>query len=370
MLIGVPKEIQDNERRVSLTPEGAESLVDAGHKVLIQSGAGQGSGFADDQYRDAGADVLPAAADVYSQAEMILKVKEPQPSEYAFLRPGLLLFTYLHLAASQQLTQTLLDKQVTGIAYETVQLPDRSLPLLTPMSEVAGRMVVQIGAHYLEQTQGGQGVLLGGVTGVRPANVVIIGGGTVGTNAAQIALGMGAHVTVIDLNIDRLRYLDQVLGGRLSTLASNRRNIAEAARKAELLIGAVLLPGAKAPRLVTEEMIATMTPGSVVVDVAVDQGGCIETIHPTTHSAPTYTVHGVVHYAVPNIPGVVPRTSTYALSNATLPYVLKLANMGFRQAIESDAALRLGVNTYAGHVTCKAVAAAFGMEHTPPEQLF
>jgi len=369
VIVGVPKEIKDKEYRISLTPGGAESLAHAGHRVLVQSGAGLGSGFTDDQYREASAHILPTAADVYAQAEMILKVKEPLPSEYALLRPGLLLFTYLHLAANQELTQALVDRQVTGVAYETVQLPNHSLPLLTPMSEVAGRMAVQIGAHYLEETQGGRGILLGGVPGVRPASVVIIGGGVVGVNAAQMALGMGARVTVIDLNIDRLRYLDQVLRGSLNTIASNRRNIAEATRRAELLIGAVLLPGAKAPRLVTEDMIATMAPGSVVIDVAVDQGGCIETIHPTSHSAPTYTLHGVIHYAVPNIPGAVPRTSTYALSNATLPYVLKLANAGLRQAVQCDPALGLGVNTYAGHVTYQAVAAAFGMEYKPLDQL-
>ncbi len=369
MIIGVPKEIKDKEYRVSLTPGGAESLVHTGHKVLIQTGAGVGSGFTDDQYREAGARILLTAEDVYGDAELILKVKEPLPSEYPFLRPGLLLFTYLHLAANQELTQTLVERQVTGIAYETVQLPNGSLPLLTPMSEVAGRMAVQIGAHYLEETQGGRGVLLGGVPGVRPASVVIIGGGTVGINAAQIALGMGARVTVIDVNMDRLRYLDQVLRGSLSTIASNRRNIAEATRRAELLIGAVLLPGAKAPRLVTEDMIATMAPGSVAIDVAVDQGGCIETIHPTSHSAPTYTVHGVIHYAVPNIPGAVPRTSTYALSNATLPYVMKLADKGFAEAVQCDHSLRLGVNTYAGHVTYKAVAEAFDMSYVSLDNL-
>ncbi len=273
-----------------------------------------------------------------------------------------MLFTYLHLAADERVTRTLLERQVRAIAYETVQLANGSLPLLTPMSEVAGRMAVQIGAHYLQETEGGRGILLGGVPGVRPASVVILGGGTVGTNAAQIALGMGARVTVIDVNLERLRYLDQVMRGNLSTIASNRRNIAEAVRRAELVIGAVLLPGAKA-------MIASMAPGSVVIDVAVDQGGCIETIHPTSHSAPTYTVHGVIHYAVPNIPGAVPRTSTYALSNATLPYVLKLAELGLEEAIRKDEALRLGVNTYGGHVTHKAVAETFGLEYRPVMEL-
>ncbi len=368
MIIGVPKEIKDKEYRVALTPGGAESLVHAGHQVLIERGAGVGSGFSDEQYAQGGATIVASAAEAY-QAEMVLKVKEPLPAEYAYLRPGLILFTYLHLAADERLTRTLVERQVRAIAYETVQLANGSLPLLTPMSEVAGRMAVQIGAHYLQETEGGRGILLGGVPGVRPASVVILGGGTVGTNAAQIALGMGARVTVIDVNLERLRYLDQVMRGNLSTIASNRRNIAEAVRRAELVIGAVLLPGAKAPRLVTEEMIASMAPGSVVIDVAVDQGGCIETIQPTSHSAPTYTVHGVIHYAVPNIPGAVPRTSTYALSNATLPYVLKLAELGLEEAIRKDEALRLGVNTYGGHVTHKAVAETFGLAYRPVMEL-
>ncbi|MHB1296211.1 MAG: alanine dehydrogenase [Anaerolineae bacterium] len=369
MIIGVPREIKDKEYRVSLAPGGAESLVHAGHRVLIEHNAGVGSGFLDEQYEQGGAEIVSAAADVWAAADMVLKVKEPLPSEFGCLRPGLLLFTYLHLAADEHLTRTLIERQVTGVAYETVQLANGSLPLLTPMSEVAGRMAVQIGAHYLEETEGGRGVLLGGVPGVRPASVVIIGGGTVGVNAAQIALGMGAHVTIIDSNLDRLRQLDQMLKGNLTTLASNRRNIAEAVKRAELVIGAVLLTGAKAPRLVTREMIASMAPGSVVIDVAVDQGGCIETVHPTSHSAPTYTVDGVVHYAVPNIPGAVPRTSTYALSNATLPYVVKLADRGFVDAIRQDPCLRMGVNTHSGHVTYAAVAGTFGMEYASIETL-
>jgi alanine dehydrogenase len=369
MIIGVPKEIKDKEYRVALTPGGAESLVHSKHQILVEHGAGLGSGFKDEEYTEAGARILDTAEQVYAAAEMILKVKEPLPSEYIYLRPGLLLFTYLHLAAARSLTEALLANKVDAIAYETVQLPNGSLPLLTPMSEVAGRMAVQIGAHYLEQTYGGRGILLGGVPGVRSASVVIIGGGIVGSNAAQMALGLGARVTVIDINLDRLRYLNEVMHGSLSTVASNRRNIAEAVRRAELLIGAVLLTGAKAPVLVTEEMIATMAPGSVVIDVAVDQGGCIETIHPTSHSQPTYTLHGVIHYAVPNIPGAVPRTSTYALSNATLPYVQQLADRGLKQAVTRDPALRLGVNTYAGHITYQAVAKAFDMEYTPLEKL-
>jgi alanine dehydrogenase len=369
VIVGVPREIKDNEYRVSLTPGGAESLVHAGHRVLMERGAGAGSGFSDDDYRLGGADIVDTAAEVWAEAEMILKVKEPLPAEYGYMRPGLLLFTYLHLAADEALTRALLDSSVTAIGYETVQLPNHSLPLLTPMSEVAGRMVVQIGAHYLEKTQGGRGILLGGVPGVRPGSVVIIGGGVVGTNAAQIALGLGARVTVIDTNLDRLRYLDQMLRGRLNTIASNRRNIAEAVRRAEMLIGAVLLPGSKAPIIVSKEVVATMAPGSVVIDVAVDQGGCIETSHPTSHSDPTYMVGGVVHYAVPNIPGVVPRTSTYALSNATLPYATKLANLGFAAAARQDESLRAGLNVHAGHVTCRGVAEAFHMPCTPVGEL-
>ena len=369
MIIGVPTEVKDSERRVALTPGAAESLVHEGHRVLVQSGAGAGSGFADGAYRQAGAEVVDTAAETYSRADLVVKVKEPQPAEYEFLRPGMLLFTYLHLAADERLTRELIASGVTSIGYETVQLDNGSLPLLTPMSEVAGRMAVQIGAHYLEGPQGGRGVLLGGVPGVRESSIVIIGGGVVGTNAAILGLGTGARVTIIDINLERLRYLDQVLRGKLSTIASNRRNIVEAVRRAEILIGAVLIPGARAPRLVTEEMIAAMAPGSVVIDVAVDQGGCIETIHPTTHSNPTYTVHGVIHYAVTNIPGAVPRTSTYALSNATLPYVSQLAGHGLAKAIGRDHCLARGVNTHAGEVTHRAVAQAHGLTCRPVEEL-
>ena len=369
MIIGVPKEIKDKEYRVSITPGGVGSLIHAGHRVIVETGAGTGSGFDDGDYVASGAEIKAKASDVFGAAEMILKVKEPLPQEYQYMRPGLLLFTYLHLAAAEELSKLLVKQQVDAVAYETVQRPDGSLPLLTPMSEIAGRMAVQIGAHYLEETQGGRGILLGGVPGVRSGSVVVIGVGTVGTNAAQIALGLGARVTVIDINLDRLRTLDLVMHGNLNTIASNRRNIAEAVRRAELLIGAVLLPGAKAPMLVTEEMIATMAPGSVVIDVAVDQGGCIETIRPTSHSNPTYTKHGVIHYAVPNMPGAVPRTSTYALSNATLPYVLELANKGFRRAVLENLSLRKGVNTCQGHVTYRAVADTFGMGYVPVQDL-
>jgi len=369
MIIGVPTETRDQEYRVALTAAGVESLVHAGHRVLVQQGAGTASGFSDDDYRRSGAEVVDTPHAVWSEAELIVKVKDPLPCEYSFLRPGLLLFTYLHLAANEDLTRALMAREVSALGYETVRLANGSLPLLTPMSEVAGRMVVQIGAHYLEVAQGGRGVLLGGVPGVRSGSVAIVGGGVVGTNAAQIALGLGARVTVIDVNLDRLRYLDQVLRGNLTTVASNRYNITEAVRRAELLIGAVLLPGARAPILVTEEMVASMAPGSVIIDVAVDQGGCIETIHPTSHSTPTYVQHGVLHYAVPNIPGAVPRTSSYALSNATLPYVLKLAELGLVEAVRQDAALRAGVNVHAGRVTCTGVAEAFNMPCVSVEEL-
>ncbi|MCE5259415.1 MAG: alanine dehydrogenase [Chloroflexi bacterium] len=365
MIIGVPKEIKDHEARVAVIPGGVVSLVRAGHKVLVETGAGIGSGITDEQFAQSGAIILPSAAQVFEQAEMILKVKEPQPQECALLHSGQVLFTYLHLAAEQELTLALVNKQVTAIGYETVQLANGSLPLLTPMSEIAGRMAVQIGAHFLEYGQGGRGVLLSGVPGVLPANVVILGGGTVGANAAYIALGIGARVTVIDLNIDRLRALEQTMHGNLSTVASNIHNITEAVKRAEVLIGAVLVTGAKAPVLVEEEMIASMAPGSVVVDVAVDQGGCIATIHPTSHSVPTYKTHGVVHYAVPNMPGAVPRTSTFALANVTLPYVSKLADLGFSEAVKRDSALRAGVNTHAGHVTYQAVADTFKLEYVP-----
>jgi alanine dehydrogenase len=303
------------------------------------------------------------------QAEMVVKVKEPQASEYGFLRSDLTLFTYLHLAADEELTRAMMDSGVTGIAYETVELADGHLPLLQPMSEVAGRMSVQIGAYYLEKMNGGRGKLMSGIPGVRPADVVIIGGGTVGTNAAKIALGMGANVVIIDINLDRLRYLDDVLGGRLATMASNPINIAEAVKRADLLIGAVLVKGARAPKLVTRQMISTMNPGSVVVDVAVDQGGCIETTHPTTHSNPTFLVDDVVHYCVSNMPGAVPRTSTYGLNNATLPYMVKLANMGTLNAIKHDPALAKGVNTFKGNITYPAVAEAFNLPWKPLEEL-
>ena len=368
-IIGVPKEIKDNEYRVSTTPGGVYHLVQEGHRVLVQRGAGEGSGFTDDEYAQAGAALVAGASEVWQNADMIIKVKEPLPQEYEYLREGLTLYTYLHLAADEELTRELMKRQVTGIAYETVELPNGSLPLLTPMSEVAGKMAVQIGAHCLERMNGGRGKLLGGIPGVLPADVVILGGGTVGTNAAIVALGMGASVLIVDIVADRLRYLTEVLHGNLKTLISTPHNIAEAVKRADLVIGGVLVKGAKAPCLVTRQMVAEMKPGSVIVDVAVDQGGCIETTRVTSHSEPTFVLDGVVHYCVPNIPGAVPRTSTYGLSNATLPYAVKLANQGFLKAIQGDPALARGINTYQGHITYKAVAEAFDMECRPLAEL-
>ena len=364
MLVGVPKEVKDHEYRVAMTPAGVQQLIEYGHDVLIQQSAGEGSRFIDEQYEAVGAKIVPTAADAWS-AEMVVKVKEPVASEYEYLRSDLLLFTYLHLAAEEALTRRMVESGVTGIAYETVEAPDGSLPLLTPMSEVAGRMAVQVGAHFLERPHFGRGMLLGGVAGVPGANVVIIGGGVVGTNAAQIALGMDANVIILDTNLDRLRYLEHVLDGRLTTVASNSYNIAEAVTAADLVIGGVLITGARAPKLVTREMISTMRDGSVVADVAVDQGGCVETIRVTTHSNPTYIVDGVVHYGVANMPGAVPRTSTFALSNATLPYVLRLAGKGAEAAMAADPGLAKGLNIYGGQVTYEAVAEAFDMAYSP-----
>ncbi len=362
MIVGVPKEIKNNEYRVAMTPAGVQQLVEQGHTVLVETGAGEGSRFTDDQYRRIGAQIVPTAGDAWG-AEMVVKVKEPITVEYPFLRSDLVLFTYLHLAAEEALTHAMIHSGVTGIAYETVEAPDGSLPLLTPMSEVAGRMAIQVGAHFLERSHLGRGMLLGGVAGVPGANVVVIGGGVVGTNAADIALGMGAHVTILDTNLERLRFLEHVLHGRLSTVASNSYNIAEAVHNADLVVGGVLIKGARAPRLVTREMVASMNPGSVIVDVAVDQGGCVETIHATTHSDPVYIVDGVVHYGVANMPGAVPRTSTLALSNATLPYVLRIARRGAEGAMAADAGLAKGLNTYRGQVTYDAVAECFNLPY-------
>lgn len=364
MIVGLPKEIKDNEYRVGLTPAGVRALTDVGHTVVVETNAGEGSGFEDSLYVRAGATILDSSDDVWAQGNMIVKVKEPIAPEYPHMREGQLLFTYLHLAPDVELTRQLLESKVTGVAYETITDRRGTLPLLTPMSEVAGRMAVQVGAHYLEKMSGGRGILLGGVPGVPAARVVIIGGGVVGTNAAKIAVGMGAHVTIIDNNLDRLRELDDIFLSKISTLASSAYMIHDAVSQADLIIGAVLVPGAAAPRLVTRNMLKDVMNGSVIVDVAVDQGGCIETTHATTHSEPTYYVEGVLHYCVANMPGAVPRTSTFALTNATLPYALKLANKGFVDAITSDEGLKAGVNTYAGKITYKAVAESQGLEYT------
>lgn len=362
MLVGVPKEIKDNEYRVAMTPAGVQQLIEKRHQVLVETCAGDGSRFTDEQYVKVGAKIVPTAADAWG-AEMVVKVKEPIAVEYPFLRDDLLLFTYLHLAAEEKLTHAMIESGVTGIAYETVEAPDGSLPLLTPMSEVAGRMAIQVGAHFLERSHLGRGMLLGGVAGVPGANVVIIGGGVVGSNAAHIALGMGAHVTILDTDLDRLRFLENVLHGRLTTVASNSYNIAEAVANADLVVGGVLIKGARAPRLVTRDMVSTMRQGSVIADVAVDQGGCVETIHVTTHSDPVYVIDGVVHYGVANMPGAVPRTSTLALSNATLPYVLRLARLGAEAAMAENPGLAKGLNIYRGQVTYEAVAQAFNLPY-------
>ena len=369
MIIGVPKEVKNHEYRVALTPSGAESLKRAGHTVLVETNAGSGSGFGDEEYAKAGAQVVAKHEVAFRDAEMVLKVKEPLHEEYGLLAKGQILFTYLHLAAEKSLTELLIEKQVTSIGYETVQLDDGSLPLLTPMSEIAGRMAVQVGAHYLEKASGGRGVLLAGVPGVLAGKVAIIGGGVVGTNAAQVALGVGAEVTIIDINVDRLRYLSHVLHGKLETLASNYYNISTTVREADFVVGAVLVPGARAPQLVTREMVSAMKRGSVIVDVAVDQGGCCETCAVTSHSDPVFTLDGVVHYCVPNMPGAVPRSSTLALSNATISYALRLARAGFDGAVKQDRALARGVNVYKGNVTCKGVAETFGLEYVPVERL-
>lgn len=368
MIIGIPREVKDNEFRVGMVPAGVKALTEAGHTLLVEAGAGEGSGIENEEYVQAGG-TITNCEQVWSQAEMIVKVKEPVSEEYPRLREAQVLFTYLHLAPLPELTRVLLEKKVIGIAYETIKEPDGSLPLLTPMSEVAGRMAIQIGAQYLEKNQGGRGILLSGVPGVPPAQVVIIGGGTVGINAAKIALGMGAQVTVLDKKVDKLRYLDDVFLGRVATLASNSITIAHSVRKADLLVGAVLIPGASAPKLVTREMISTMKKGAVIVDVSVDQGGCIETTRPTTHSHPTFFVDGVLHYCVANMPGAVPRTSTFALTNATLPYTLKLVNHGLKKAVQFDPALGEGVNVFMGHVTYRAVADSQGTSYRPITEL-
>ena len=369
MVVGTVREIKDNEYRVGLVPGGVKTLADSDRQVLVETRAGEGSGISDDEYRQAGAEIVGSAAEVWKRAEVLVKVKEPIEPEYAHLREGQILFTYLHLAPLPKLTKVLLERKVTGVAYETITGPEGSLPLLTPMSEVAGRMSIQVGARYLERVNGGRGVLLGGVPGVPPAEVIIIGGGVVGMNAAKMALGMGARVTILDRSVTKMQYIDDVFGGHVATLMSNPIAIARAAARADLLVGAVLIPGAAAPKLVTRAMVSGMKKGSVIVDVAVDQGGCIETTHPTTHSAPTYEVDGVVHYCVANMPGAVPRTSTFALTNVTFPYLLRIARKGLKQALKEDPSLGPGVNTYAGKLTCAPVAEAQGLPYTPLESL-
>lgn len=369
MIIGVPMEIKSNESRVAITPAGAELFAREGHQVWIEQGAGEKSGFTDEEYKAAYANIASSPAEVWERAEMIMKVKEPLPAEFIYFRPNQIIFTYLHLAAAQPLADQLLQQKVTAIAYETIQLPGGGLPLLTPMSEVAGRMSVQVGAQFLETFYGGRGILLGGVPGVPPADVVIIGGGIVGTNAAKMALGLGANVVIMDRSTDRMRYLDDIFAGKVTTLMSNPLNIENAVEKADLLIGAVLIPGARAPKIVTEEMVKKMKKGAVIVDVAVDQGGSIETIdRVTSHSQPTYEMHGVIHYAVANIPGAVPRTSTFALTNVTLPYAVQLANQGLDEALRNNSSLPSGVNTMAGFVTHHAVAESLGQTYTPLQE--
>jgi alanine dehydrogenase len=365
MIIGVPKEIKDHEFRIGLTPGGARALAQAGHRVLVEAGAGVGSGLEDEQYKAAGAELVADKRALFERADLIVKVKEPLEPEYSLFRKGQALFTYLHLAADRRLTEALLERQVFAIAYETVERPDRSLPLLQPMSEVAGRLAVQIGAHYLERTQGGRGVLLGGVPGVASGKVVVLGAGVVGTQAIRIAVGLGAQVTVFNLDRGRLEALDALYQGRIVTMASDPAWIEAAVMDADLVIGAVMVTGARTPVLVTRETVRRMKKGAVIVDVAVDQGGCVETTRPTSHSDPIYTVDGVLHYAVPNIPGIVPHTATFALTNASLPFILRLAESGPEQAVRTDPVLAKGLNLADGRVTCRAVAEALGMPFTP-----
>ncbi len=369
MVIGVPKERKDNEYRVGIVPSGVEELVRDGHTVLVETGAGLGSGISDEDFRSAGARIASSAEQVWGEADLVMKVKEPLPSEYPLLREGQILFAFLHLAPLPELGRVLLERHIRAVAYETIQLPDGSLPLLAPMSQVAGKMAVQLGAAFLQREKGGMGILLGGVPGTKHGRIVIIGGGAVGINAAKVAYGLGAEVVIIDINHARLSYIDDVFDGKVVTLMSNRRNIREAASGCDMLVGAVLIPGARAPRLIDREILRGMKPGSVFVDVAIDQGGISETSRPTSHSDPVYVEEGVIHYCVPNIPGSVPMTSTYALTNVTLPYCRKLASSNLEDALRADPSLARGVNTWDGHVTCRPVAEAFGLEWTPLERL-
>jgi alanine dehydrogenase len=369
MIIGVPKEIKTEEYRVGMVPAGVRLLVGAGHRVLIEKGAGEGASITDQEFQAVGADLVSSAAEVYGEAELVMKVKEPLPPEYDLLRPGLMIYTYLHLAPAPELTAVLLEKDVIGIAYETIQLADGSLPLLIPMSEIAGRMAVQVGAHYLEKTAGGRGVLLGGVPGVYRGQVTVLGGGVVGTNAAKIAVGMGAMVNILDIDQARLMVLDDIFGSAITTLISNPETIERSVRESHLVVGAVLVPGGRAPSLVGREMIAQMKPGTVIVDVAVDQGGCCDTCKPTTHDEPVFKVGEVIHYCVANMPGAVPRTSTFALTNVTINYAAKIANLGLKDAVEGDPALAKGVNIYRGHVTHETVARDLDFSYQPLEHV-
>ncbi|HEX9776989.1 MAG TPA: alanine dehydrogenase [Geopsychrobacteraceae bacterium] len=369
MIVGILKEIKNEENRVCMTPAGVEVMKNNGHRVLVETAAGIGSGFADEDYLAAGAEIAPSNKEVFATAEMLMHVKEPQPSEYPLIRPGQIFFTYFHFAACDQLTRAMLETGATCIAYETIVNPDGSLPLLTPMSEVAGRMAAQQGAKYLERAQGGRGILLGGVPGVPPATVLVLGGGVVGTHAAQMACGLGAKVYLLDMNLDRLRHLSEVMPKNCFPMMSSPAIIRELAQEADLVIGAVLLHGAKAPKLVTREMLATMKPGAVMVDVAIDQGGCFETSHPTTHSEPIYDVDGIMHYCVANMPGAVPLTSTMALTNATLPYAVQIANKGWRQVARENAGIKAGINIVAGKITYQGVAEAVGMDYVPVDQI-
>ena len=369
MLVGVVRELKPQENRVGLVPSGVRQLVRAGHGVLVEAGCGHGSGLADVDYSDSGGRVLTTAAEVWNEAELVVKVKEPLAEEYDYLRPNLTVFTFLHLAPLPELTEVLLERQITAVAYETISAPDGSLPLLIPMSEVAGKMAVQVGAHLLEQRQGGRGVLLGGVPGVNPAEVVIVGGGIVGCSAARVALGMGAHVTVLDTDPAQMRRIEEIFGSSVTTIMSQPVTVEAWVPRADLLVGAVLIPGASAPKIVDADLVSRMRDGSVIIDVAVDQGGCVETTRATTHAEPTFVVDGVVHYGVTNMPGAVPRTSTFALTNVTLPYLIMLAERGLSAACAADSGLAAGVNTYREHITCEAVASSQGRTFTPLSEL-
>ncbi len=370
MIVGVPKEIKDNENRVAITPAGVKALTQAGHQVLVQKSAGSGSGITDQEYQDAGASLPGEAKQVFEESDLIMKVKEPMPTEYQLIKEGQIVFTYFHFAASRELTQAMMDRNAVCLAYETVETEDRKLPLLAPMSEVAGKMAGHVAAYFLALPNGGKGILMGGVPGVKPAKVLVIGGGTVGTNAAKVAAGIGANVTIFDISLNRLKYLDDIMPRNVNFLVSNQHNIEQEIKDSDAVIGAVLVPGAAAPKLVSEEMVKSMQPNSVIVDVAIDQGGCIATSKPTSHSEPTFKLHGVLHYCVTNMPGAFARTSTFALTNATLPYALEIANKGYQKALISNPAIARGLNILDGKVTYKPVADTFGYQYYPINELY